>query len=327
MKNVDASISIDEHSAFNKEDDPLLFLDWTPHTMAMEVANLVVAGRQMPQRHLQHCRLSDLWCQFVAWHASCEQISGTFACPSWSSFWRRWDLRWKHVLSFRKCSQHSQCNICFQYSAFLHKGTGTTEEKRRAAREWRLHLSGQYHDRLIYWHMRWFSRLRVQLILCIIVDSMDKAKVAWPQYRFRKPKCLDRLRRPRLVVTCAWAHGFCCDFYVSHDEIQPHGASAFCEEITRTVQRVRDICRRNNWQVPEHLVIQSDNTTSQAKNSECGEFLATLVGKTNLSAHCFCFSLSGTHMKTWTNCGACCWHSLCGDTSFTHLRSSSHRSR
>ena len=279
LEDVDAHISENQHSEFHTADDPLMFLDWTPHTMAMEIANMVVGGQTMPSRHLQHCRLSDLWWQFVAWHASCEAIGGIFPCPSWTSFWRRWDFKWKHLLQFRKCSQHSQCNICFRYSAFLHKGTGTPQEKREAAREWRLHLSGQYHDRLIYWHMRWFSRLRVQGVLCIIVDSMDKAKVAWPQYRWRKPKCLDRLRRPRMVVTCAWAHGFCCDFYVSHDEITPHGASAFCEEIIRTVHHVREICRRNHWQFPEHLVVQSDNTTSQAKNNESGEFLATLVGK------------------------------------------------
>ena len=76
---------------------------------------------------------------------------------------------------------------------FLHKGSGTPQDKREAAHEWRLHLSGQYHDRLIYWHMRWFSRLRVHGVLCIIVDSMDKAKVAWPQYRLRKRAWIDWL--------------------------------------------------------------------------------------------------------------------------------------
>ena len=296
LQDVDAHISANQHSAFDTADDPLLFLDWTPHTMAVEIANMVVGGKDMPCRHLQHCRLSDLWWQFVAWHASCEELSGAFPCPSWTSFWRRWDFKRRHLLEFRKCSQHSQCTICFRYSAFLHKGSGTPQEKREAAHEWRLHLSGQYHDRLIYWHMRWFSRLRVHGVLCIIVDSMDKAKVPWPQYQMRKPKCLDRLTRPRLVVTCAWAHGFCCDFYVSHDEITPHGASAFCEEIIRTVQHVHEICRRNHWKFPEHLVVQSDNTTSQAKNSESGEFLATLVGMTKFLSALLNFLIVGhTH--------------------------------
>lgn len=278
LRNVDAHI--ESHQGDSSADhEPLTFLNWTPHQQAMDIAGLAVSGQALPPRHLQHCRLSDLWWQFVAWHASCEQISGEFPCPSWSTFWRRWDARWKSALHFRTTSQHSQCKVCFQCSAFLHRGSGAPEEKRICAQQWREHLTGQYHDRLIYWHMRWFSRLRVRGVLCIIIDSMDKAKLPFPQYQWRKPKSLDRLRRPRMVVTCAWAHGFCCDFYVGHDELQPHGASAFCEVLSRTIQHVMDICRRDNLQPPEHLVVQSDNTTSQAKNSETGMFLATIVGK------------------------------------------------
>ena len=70
-------------------------------------------------------------------------------------------------------------------------------------------------------------------------------------------------------------------FYVGHDELQPHGASAFCEVLSRTIQHVMDICRRDMLQPPDHLVVQSDNTSSQANNSETGMFLATIVAKTN----------------------------------------------
>ena len=285
LRNVDAHIE-SHQGASPDESEPLMFLNWTPHQQAMEVAGLAVSGKTLPARHLQHCRLSDLWWQFVAWHASCEQIAGEFPSPSWATFWRRWDARWKHVLHFRTTSQHSQCKVCFQCSAFLHKGRGSPDEKRRCAQEWREHLTGQYHDRLIYWHMRWFSRLRVRGVLCIIIDSMDKAKLPFPQYQWRKPKSLDRLRRPRMVVTCAWAHGFCCDFYVGHDELQPHGASAFCEVLSRTIQHVMDICRRDNLQPPEHLVIQSDNTTSQAKTVKPGCSLRPWSGGKSSCQHC-----------------------------------------
>ena len=99
-----------------------------------------------------------------------------------------------------------------------------------------------------------------------------------------------------MVVTCAWAHGFCCDFYVGHDELQPHGASAFCEVLTRTIQHVMDICRRDHIQPPEHLVVQSDNTTSQAKNSEAGMFLATVVGRKQMLSAILNFLIVGhTH--------------------------------
>ena len=281
LRNVDEHIARNQQqrSEFEDANEPLVFLNWTPHHQAMDVVSLAVSGKPLPVRHLQHCRLSDLWWQFVAWHSSCEAIEDGFPCPSWTTFWRRWHARWRHVLGFREVAQHSQCAVCFRCSAFLHKGRGTPEEKRQCAEEWRAHLSGQYHDRLIYWHMRWFSRLRTKGVLCIIIDSMDKAKLPFPQYQWRRPKILDRFRRPRMVVTCAWAHGFCCDFYISHDELSFHGASAFCEILTRTIQHVMDICRRDNIQPPEHLVVQSDNTTAQAKNSETGMYLATIVGK------------------------------------------------
>ena len=131
LQDVDAHISANQHSVSDAADDPLLFLGWTPHTMAVEIANMVVGG-------------------------TCEEVDGAFPCPSWTSFWRRWD----------------------RYTAFLHKGSGTPQDKREAAREWRLHLSGQYHDRLIYDHVRWFSWLRVHLVLCTMVGSLDKAKGA-----------------------------------------------------------------------------------------------------------------------------------------------------
>ena len=157
LRNVDAHIEshqVQRSASSAGEAEPLTFLNWTPHQQAMDVAGLAVSGNALlPARHLQHCRLSDLWWQFVAWHGSCEQIAGQFPCPSWSTFWRRWHARWKDALRFRTTSQHSQCKRCFQCSAFLHKGNGTPDDKRQCAAQWRDHLTGQYHDRLVYWHM------------------------------------------------------------------------------------------------------------------------------------------------------------------------------
>ena len=75
LRNVDAHIE-SHQGASSDESEPLTFLNWTPHQQAMEVAGLAVYGKALPARRLQHCRLSDLWWQFVAWHASCEQIWG-----------------------------------------------------------------------------------------------------------------------------------------------------------------------------------------------------------------------------------------------------------
>ena len=57
-----------------------------------------------------------------------------------------------------------------------------------------------------------------------------------------------------------------------------------------------DIGRRNNLQPPERLVVQSDNTNSQAKNSETGMCLATLVGRKKFLSVLLSFLIVGrTH--------------------------------
>jgi hypothetical protein len=45
----------------------------------------------------------------------------------------------------------------------------------------------------------------------------------------------------------------------------------------RTIAKVQELCIVNGWAMPDHLVIQSDNTTAQAKNDETLVFLTLLV--------------------------------------------------
>ena len=128
-------------------------------------------------------------------------------------------------------------------------------------------------------------------MITIIIDSMDKQKRAWPQWRHLLSKELEGLtssggHRPRLVITAAIAHGFCTDFYIAEDEDMFHGASAFCEVLTRTIDRVATICATTGQPFPKHLWVQSDNTTSQAKNEEVAKFLALLVGKQKFQTVC-----------------------------------------
>ena len=44
------------------------------------------------------------------------------------------------------------------------------------------------------------------------------------------------------------------------------------------------ICKEKHIQPPEHLVIQSDNTTPQANNSLVGQYMATLVSRQKILA-------------------------------------------
>lgn len=250
---------------------------WDPESNLLHEMAALGGQRDMARKYIQHQTVTDLWWQYVAWVA--ERCPAGFGRASYSSFWRRWHGVWSARLQIRKSSQHAQCTICSGYSNYIHHARGSPEDKQAAAKRWHEHLKEQYRDRLIYWNIRQASRRPESNVLSIIIDSMDKTKCAWPQYTFQKNKDTDKWRRPRIVITCVMAHGYCCDFYLADDEEMFHGASTFCELLTRTLSRVRDICGQRGTPFPAHLVVQSDNTTSQAKNAEVQKFLAILVRK------------------------------------------------
>ena len=122
----------------------------------------------------------------------------------------------------------------------------------------------QYHDRMLYWSLRWLSPRRNRGVLTIIIDSMGKAKIAWPQWAFQKPKAYDHCHRPRLVLSGTMAHGCCTDF-----------SFMFCEILEQTIACVAAMTgARGGPDVTSHLCVQSDNTTSQATTSQACEVLS-----------------------------------------------------
>ena len=221
--------------------------DWTPDRPTVDtMTRLTVASKSLvvglPRRFLPHSRPYDLyWLFLAAWDTIQEpqasrgvQESSSPAtaqtAPSWPTFWRRWKTVWSGFLRFRKSSQHAQCQTCFELQQALHSRKETWLQRVQAARSLREHYRHQYLDRCIYWSMRLASQ-RHGDILCIIIDSMDKSKFAWPRWSFdRVPKRLEALDRPRMVLTAALAHGYCGTMHVA-DELLTHGSDAFCEVL------------------------------------------------------------------------------------------------
>ena len=229
----------------------------------------------LPVRFLQHSTLYALYWQFLA-HWEALQSSGRLVefkesrsqgpAPSFGCFSRRWTNVWRFYLRFRKSSAHSQCNTCFKLQKVMFERGSSVAERLDAARHLREHIRVTYLDRQIYWNLRFASRGFCD-VLVIIIDSMDKTKFAWPRFSFpRRPHDLGDLIRPRIVFTIAMAHGYCIDMYTAPEELN-HGADAFLEVLCRTIHHVRRICQQRQIPFPRHLVIQSDNTVSQAKNN------------------------------------------------------------
>lgn len=113
---------------------------WNPDTSIESEALLAVSSVHAPKRSLQHGRLVDLWWQFVAWWDAGSALAGEGKCPGWATFWRSWSERWQHALRFRKSSEHSQCNACWQYGQALARSASSVQEKQAIARNWREHL-------------------------------------------------------------------------------------------------------------------------------------------------------------------------------------------
>ena len=288
---VDADIDKDhEESTVHCPDAASIadLFNWTPEAAISErAAHFIGPNASAPRRHLPPGKPTTLYWQFLDWYESIRDVAGSSGIndlpflakfPSWTTFHRRWFQKWAHLLAFRKISQHKECSMCHDFRCQIHRRGTPTAEKVAIARQWREHVRAQYHDRLLYWSLRWASRM-YQDVLVIIIDSMDKVKTMYPKYRsHRKPAYLDGLPRPRSTLSAVLCHGWCTCIYTA-DEFLSHGASAFCEVLCRALDQVLAISQKTGRPMPRHLVIQSDNTTSQAKNSVVSVFLAYLVAK------------------------------------------------
>ena len=178
-----------------------------------------------------------------------ESWNQSLAPPSFSTFWRRWREVWSHYLKFRKSSQHALCQTCFELQQKLHGKLTGWAEKIKVAQDLKAHHQQQYLDRCLYWSLRWASRAG-QDVLCIIVDTPDKTRYAYPRFDYhRLPKDLASFVRPRVVLTGVIAHGYCTTLFYA-DENRRHGAAAFLEVLVRTVSRARSLCKKAGKQFP-----------------------------------------------------------------------------
>jgi len=278
--------------------DPDDAMDWDPdrplHQIIADCAGHDLLG--VPIRMIPHGKLTDLYWQFLA-YCACIELKPS-SIPSWSTFRRVWVDKWQAVLKFRPQSSHAGCQTCFELHQKIYGTWAKPAEKFSFAAAWRQHLQDQYHDRMIYWSLRFASRQAASDVLVLIIDSMDKAKLAWPRYTFdKKPHELDAVKipRPRSVLTAAMAHGWCTSLFLADDALS-HGASAFCEVLAQTLDHVYQKAKVQGVGLPSHLVIQSDNTVAQAKNSEVAQFLAHLVAARKFSTCTLNFLMVGhTH--------------------------------
>lgn len=268
--------------------------DWCANSSPVEFVIQNCGGSvHALRRYLPHGTPTDLYWQYLAWHEGRAEAgqplkvfgprsSGVEATEqsrpaSWSTFWRVY-TKWFEILRPRAKSDHGQCQTCFELQTDMYAKHFTPQQKLEKAHAWRVHLQHQYLDRQIYWSLRHASKIKGSNILTIIIDSMDKKKTVWPKWAFDRPsKEIEKLgARPRVVITAALAHGYTTSWFLAPDELT-HGADAYCEVLCQVAQEVSQVLGPRP--LPQHLVLQVDNTVSQAKNGHVGAFCAYMVAK------------------------------------------------
>ena len=296
---VSGQVLPEEHAGLEEEAATTQkLMDWCQPSSPVEFVIQNCGGRTHAlRRYLPHGTPTDLYWQYLAWHETRladgyeTQVLGSkvFGCrlngersdgskaASWSTFWRVYQ-RWQDILRPRAKSDHAQCQTCFDLQTELYAKHISPQKKLDLAHAWRTHLQQQYLDRQIYWNLRHCSRQPGSDILTIIIDSMDKKKTVWPKWTFDRPsKEIEKLgARPRVIVTAAMAHGHAILFFLQPEELT-HGADGYCETLCQTIEHVSQAL--GPQPLPRHLVLQVDNTVSQAKNGFVGAFCAYVVAK------------------------------------------------
>ncbi len=150
------------------------------------------------------------------------------------------------------------CSLCWKLKRALKAAKSNAAEKLRVANLLREHWQEQLRDRVFYWSLRSCSRLKLDGLLSIIVDSLDKSKTIVPRFASHSSnKELGNLpNRPNCTITLAVAHGFGSFVYIT-DEGGDHGSTLFLNIIFDVIERCKRICRRRNLNFPRHLHLQA----------------------------------------------------------------------
>lgn len=204
-----------------------------------------------------------------------------------------WQRDFGGRLRVRSSSQHSKCSICVKHKLVIRKLGHNTLAKKAQMQLLAAHLNRQYRDRTYYWSSRSLSRLSAntaheQPTLCLILDSMDMAKHAFPRSRAMFAKDFSSWPRPRLAHTCCIAHGHAVLTALSLPGL-PLNSSRSCEILANTLT---EISSRADLRV-FHLNLQADNCAREIKNVTTMRMLAFLTACHKIRSASATFLVSG----------------------------------
>ena len=185
--------------------------------------------------------------------------------------------------------------LCMRHKCIIKKLAGDRQARNSQLKELSAHLRRQYADRVVYWHARANSRLQMPLSdgfrsYCLIVDGLDHAKFKVPRSRVFASKEFAALHRPVMDFTGILVHG-CAVFGALSEQMTPKDSSLHVELFYHSLHRLSEI--GHDFRQAE-VILQSDNTCRESKNSTMLRAMSLLVG-THRPRCCELRNLSATH--------------------------------
>ena len=145
--------------------------------------------------------------------------------------------------------------------------------------EFARHLRRQYDDRVVYWKSRSDSRLRAPLstgwrTYCVIIDGLDHNKFRLPRSQIFSSKEFSAVPRPVMDCTGIIIHGVAA-YAILSEMMTPKDNSWHVELLYHVLHR---LCQQGHDMRQAELILQTDNTSRECKNSTMLRSLALAVG-------------------------------------------------
>lgn len=172
-------------------------------------------------------------------------------------------------LRVRNFGHHAKCGTCVRHRLIIKRLGSNARARMMQCKQYSAHLCRQYKDRACYWSSRSLSRQQATSTnvggalehACLIIDSMDQSKHAFPRTQNMQSKEFQKMIRPRLSSTTVICHGHTVTTALSVPGL-PSNSSKSVELIANTLCKLSasyDLRTAN-------IDCQGDNCSKELKN-------------------------------------------------------------
>lgn len=228
---------------------------------------------KVEKRWLPTMTTAELYTLYEDMHAEHEEKA------SLSTFKRVWK-KWHGIMGIRPVSTHSRCDDCAKYAKYR-RNADNQAMMAAVTQAYSTHIHEVLSDR----HIMTGLEVKVEQAmrnedaelphLILSIDAMDKAKWQIPR-QLDSSKRLAALWRPSLHFVGVLMPGV-MEYYAILEADQPSNSDSQQTILARALEHAEEIITSRGKKMPGRIIIQSDNTAKEGRNSQMMTWAALLV--------------------------------------------------